>query len=287
MFINIMIKIRVFSSFSPSDFDSSEPFIRTSELKDDPDYNNLYCFTNANDYTHAILLNTPMPKLTIPKDNVIGLAFEPIHFLGLTQQFLSYAKTHIGKYYIGDKMDLPMPFIEHFAYMWYRTPLKTIQPNKTKVMSIMISEKLNAPGHKYRHILVQEILKTNLPINIYGRGCELYKNVNDIRIKGKFDNNEIYDEYMFHICIENFTTSHYFSEKIMNTLVSNTTPIYWGCKNIHSYFDDAVINLTGDVGNDIELLKRICQNPDEYIKKLDIDSIKKTINIKNVINEWL
>jgi type I restriction-modification system DNA methylase subunit len=61
--------------------------------------------------------------------------------------------------------------------MWYRTPLKTIQPNKTKVMSIMISEKLNAPGHKYRHILVQEILKTNLPINIYGRGCELYKNV--------------------------------------------------------------------------------------------------------------
>lgn len=71
---------------------------------------------------------------------------------------------NIGKYYIGDKMDLSMPFIEHFAYMWYRTPLKTIQPNKTKIMSIMISEKLNAKGHKYRHILVQEILKTNLII---------------------------------------------------------------------------------------------------------------------------
>ena len=42
-----MIKIRVFSSFSRSDFDSSEPFIRTSELKDDPDYNNLYCLDSS------------------------------------------------------------------------------------------------------------------------------------------------------------------------------------------------------------------------------------------------
>ena len=151
----------------------------------------------------------------------------------------------------------------------------------------MISQKTSAPGHKYRHILVQEILKTNLPINIYGRGCELYKNVNDIRIKGKFDKNEMYDEYMFHICIENFSTPHYFSEKIINPLLCGNTPIYWGCKNIHSYFDDSVINLTGDVGNDIEMLKRICQTPDEYRKKIDIDSIKKTINIKNVINEWL
>ena len=111
--------------------------------------------------------------------------------------------------------------------------------------------------------------------------------INDIRIKGKFNKNEMYDDYMFHICIENFSTPHYFSEKIINPLLCGNTPIYWGCKNIHSYFDDSVINLTGDVGNDIEMLKRICQTPDEYRKKIDIDSIKKTINIKNVINEWL
>ena len=80
-------------------------------------------------------------------------------------------------------------------------------------MSILISEKLNAPGHKYRHILVQEILKTNLPINIYGRGCELYKNVNDIRIKGTFNKNEMYDDYMFHICIENFSTHRIISAR--------------------------------------------------------------------------
>ena len=65
----------------------------------------------------------------------------------------------------------------------------------------------------------------------------------------------MYNDYKFHVCIENFSTPHYFSEKIINPLRCNTTPIYWGCKNIHSYFDDAVINLTGDVGKDIEMLK--------------------------------
>jgi len=80
-------------------------------------------------------MNNAMPNLNIQKENVIGLAFEPIYFLGLTTQFIEYAKKHIGKYYIGDKFDLPAPFIEHFAYMWHSRPSKEIT-TKNKLMSI-------------------------------------------------------------------------------------------------------------------------------------------------------
>ena len=47
-----------------------------------------YYFTNGNDYTHAIIMNTSMPELNIQKENVFGLVFEPIRFFGLTQQFI-------------------------------------------------------------------------------------------------------------------------------------------------------------------------------------------------------
>jgi len=283
-----MILIRIFSSFITTE-PLSRIFIRSFELENDCDFNSKYKFTEGEDYTHVLLINTAMPNLNkINRRNVIGLTFEPSQFLGVTNEFINYVNQNVGKYFIDQTYGkLKEPFYEHFSYLPHTVDINQIQPNKTKMMSIMISEKLNAPGHKYRHILVQEILKTNLPVDIYGRGCILYKNVNDNRIKGKFDKNEMYNDYMFHICIENFSTPHYFSEKIIDPLLCGNTPIYWGCKNIHSYFGDAMIILSSDVGNDIEMLKQICQNPDEYRKKLDIDSIKKTINIKNVINEWL
>tara|TARA_Y100000768_G_C23988571_1_gene690558 strand:+ start:3143 stop:3994 length:852 start_codon:yes stop_codon:yes gene_type:complete len=283
-----MIIIRIFSSFK-----TTEPlsliFIRGYELEYDSDFNTKYKFTEGDDYTHVLLLNTAMPRLNkINIKNVIGLTFEPSQFLGITNEFINYVNKNVGKYYIDQTYGkLNSPFYEHFSYLPHTIDLKNIKTNKTKIMSIMISQKTDAPGHKYRHILTNAILRTNLPIDIYGRGCNFYNNVNDNRIKGKFHKNEMYNDYKFHVCIENFSTPHYFSEKIINPLRCNTTPIYWGCKNIHSYFGDTMIILSGDVSKDIEILKQICEKPEKYAKNIDTEIVKKTTNIKNVINEWL
>ena len=40
----------------------------------------------------------------------------------------------VKKYFIGDKMGLPEPFIEHFSYMWHNPPLK-YKPIKKKPIS--------------------------------------------------------------------------------------------------------------------------------------------------------
>jgi hypothetical protein len=168
-------------------------------------------------------------------------------------------------------------------------------------MSIMVSKKGFAPGHKYRHLLVQRILSTNLPIDIYGNGCSYYKdfvanNIQgltpkdsifpflprhrvDSRIKGEFDNIEPYETYDFHVCIENFKTSHYFSEKIINPLLCSTTPVYWGCENIHSYLPDNAIILTGIIDDDMEILKNILLNPSHYRKPIDVNFIKNKMNL--------
>lgn len=279
-----MIKIKFFSNFCNSD--CWKTFLRLNELETDPDYNNKYTFTESEDYTHAIILNTAMPNLSIPKENVIGLAFEPRQFLNLTNSFISYATNNISYYLLSDNSHLPSNFIEHFSYMWHTPYKKSFNILKNTLMSIMISYKNNAPGHKYRHILVQNILKSNLPIDIYGNGCKYYNNINDPRIKGEFNDTSLFDNYKFHICIENFQTPHYFSEKIMDPLICHSSPIYLGCNNINHYFPNMITNLSGNLNDDLKLLTDICNNPDNYIKSLDINKIKDTLNLKNVINKY-
>jgi hypothetical protein len=218
-----------------------------------------------------------MPEIShIPKKNVIGFAFEPVQFLGLSDQFIRYAQQYIGKYYIGDKYNLPEPFVERFSHMWHNPPLKHI-PEKTKLISMMVSEKNHQAGHKYRHELINKILETDLPIDIYGRGCVYYDYLGDDRIRGKFTEAEPYENYQFHICIENFQTAHYFSEKITNALVYGTTPIYLGCRNIERYFPDNVIVLTGNLKSDMAMLVDLVNNTEKYKKVINMEDIKKSI----------
>lgn len=280
--------IKPFSSFSDTK-NIIDVYIRLYNLTSDNHgikeiYGETYIFTNDDNYTHAFIHNTAMPKLTIPKENVIGMAFEPIEYLNLTHQFVNYAKHHIGKYFIGSNAEmLGKPFINHYGYMWHMTPINYI-PVKNKTLSIMVSRKNQAPGHIYRHYLVKEILKTNLPIDIWGNGCIYYKNIKDNRIKGDFKESEPYKDYLFHICIENFNKDHYFSEKITNTLLCSTTPVYMGCSNINSYFPNKVISLTGELQNDLILLRKICDNPTYYKKNIDYKEILNNISIENTVH---
>jgi hypothetical protein len=244
--------------------------------------------TDNDDYTHAIILNTAMPPLKIPKQNVLGLAFEPVQFLGMTPEFVQYALQHIGKYLIGDTVhSLPSLFVPHFGYLWHSPPppLLAEMTMKTRIMSIIVSKKTTAPGHAYRHKLTQEIIKRGLPIDIYGNGSTKYSSFP--RVKGPFDDDvQPYRDYLFSICIENFRSGHYFSEKIITPLMHNCLPIYHGCINIHAYFDkEDVITLTGDTERDIPRLIAILINPRMYYRRTCTDKNKKTVNlIENLEN---
>ena len=256
-----MYKIKIFS-----DFCSNEKCKINFEKVFGSDKNNkIYIASEEEDYTHAIIINKSMPQLAIPKENVIGLAFEPRELLDLTEEFINYAKIHIGKYLIGNNKGLPKLFVEHYAFMWHNNPNKLIPfQDKTKMMSLVFSDKNLAPGHLYRTSLVKAILHEKLPIDIYGSGCWL---INDSRkyknIKGRFESTEPYEKYLFSICIENYQSNDYISEKLLDPLLHNCNPIYLGAKNINKYFDN-IIQLKGYILFDIEMLKVILKKPQKY-----------------------
>lgn len=279
----IMIIVKFYSSFSSSE-NVKDVYSRILKLVDIPQYGKDIIYTDGTNYTHAILIGTPMPQLHIPKCNVLGLAFEPPYFLGLTSEFISYAQQYIGKYYIGEKGHLPDPFVEHHGFMWY-CPFPRELQCKTKTMSIIFSNKKQVFGHQYRHQLVHAILQTKWNIDIYGKGCtELM--YNDSRIKGEFSDEEPYDGYQFSISIENFSLSDYISEKVINPLMYECTPLYYGARNIEKYFPNYTISLLGNLVTDLNIIKAVIDNPNQYktsIKRYDV--LYKTSLLHHILND--
>jgi len=97
-------------------------------------------------------------------------------------------------------------------------------PNKkSKLISIIASDKNITDGHKLRHEI----------ISIFGRDIDVFgKGYNPIKNK-----EEGLSDYRFSICIENCSVKNYFTEKLIDCFATKTIPIYWGCTNISDFFD--------------------------------------------------
>jgi hypothetical protein len=97
--------------------------------------------------------------------------------------------------------------------------------DKSKLLSIIASNKTQLVGHKFRH----EIIKQCYPyINgIFGNGYTAIDN----KIEGLKD-------YCFHLVIENDKFDYFFSEKLIDAFITGCVPIYWGCPSIGKFFNE-------------------------------------------------
>ncbi len=273
-----MIRVKFFSSFCDSQVCCDAYKRIYAEVNRPP---SKIEYTNLDDYTHVVLINTAMPVLkNIPKKNVIGLAFEPLCYLGLTKKFIEYAIKNISMYYIGDSSHLPSPFVSNYSFMWHIEISRSLK-TKDKCMSIIYSLKKETFGQKYRHLLVENILKLGLNVDIFGRGCPTKFAGQDKRIKGEFQESEPYETYNFTIAIENVALSHYVSEKLLNAFVYETTPLYYGGENcVNTKFKNMFLRLTGKITEDVAFIQEIIANPSKYKKNIPILDIVEKINLQ-------
>ena len=151
---------------------------------------------------------------------------------------------------------------------------------KTKLVSMIYSEKTWLFGHRLRHI----IAKTLIPqmgydkIDFFGRATE-----NPLELKSEGTN-----PYMFQIAIENAQRRFYFADKIYDCFVTGTVPIYWGAPNIGDFFDMRGI-LTFNHPNELkEILESL--SPEKYESMLDgvkenFERVKKYIRPDDLLFE--
>lgn len=114
---------------------------------------------------------------------------------------------------------------------WVRQPSLAGNVTKTQWMSVVASPKRSTVGHRMRHEVIEwaaeNLSEGNTPqLTAFGHQ---YNSLDD-----KQDSHQ---PYQFSVVIENSRTSNYFTEKLIDCLVCNSLPIYWGAPEITEYFD--------------------------------------------------
>jgi hypothetical protein len=107
--------------------------------------------------------------------------------------------------------------------------LKSIDSvKKTRLLSVISSDKAFTPGHRARREFVAR-LKEHFGerIDVFGRGTK--------EIEDKWD---ALAPYQYHLALENCSCPHYWTEKLSDTFLAYCHPIYGGCPNVDDYFPE-------------------------------------------------
>ncbi len=100
-------------------------------------------------------------------------------------------------------------------------------PSKSKKISIIASNMRRLPGHKLRLSICEKLYQRQCGVDIFGRDIPWGTFIPDRR--------DAIAPYLFTIAIENCRKGNYFSEKLIDPLVTRTVPLYWGCPNIADF----------------------------------------------------
>jgi Glycosyltransferase family 10 (fucosyltransferase) C-term len=101
---------------------------------------------------------------------------------------------------------------------------------KSKMISLIASAKRDTQGHKLRHAVVDWARQNALDLEVLGRGYVPFGH----KAEGLAP-------YRFSVVIENARETNYFSEKLVDAVLCDTVPIYWGCPNLERFFDPSGI----------------------------------------------
>jgi hypothetical protein len=146
-------------------------------------------------------------------------------------------------------------------------------PRLENTLSTVLSDKYYDPGHIKRIDFVK-CVENMISIDVYGNNMFLYKSY-----KGPLPHgikNDGLMPYKYHFNAENHSIPNYFSEKIVDAILSECLCFYWGCPNISDYIDSRayiVLDLD-DLFGSLQIIKDAIEN-DEWSKRIDIIRAEK------------
>lgn len=144
----------------------------------------------------------------------------------------------------------------------YDSLLKNKNSNRLDKICLITSNKKLTKGHRNRvHFALK--LKNAMPneIDIYGNG---FTNISD-----KF---EIQTKYKYSVVIENCSYPNYWTEKLADTFLAGSYPIYYGAPNILDYFKNNQLSTLDilDFEKSLDIIKNTIQENryEKYQKEL-------------------
>lgn len=198
-------------------------------------------FDGDGHYDSAVVFGMPSQtiRLDVPKSRTIFVAAEPVNVQRYEDRFLA----QFGHVVTTDtKTRHPGRVIQQVGLPWHvgvwdeggssfrEDPLaydgfRTLDPVKTKLASVVSSDKAFTPQHRERLEFVKMMrVEFGDEIDVFGRGVNAFD-----------DKIDVLAPYRYHIALENCSYPHYWTEKISDPLLTLTFPIYHGAPNIGDY----------------------------------------------------
>jgi len=214
---------------------------------------------NLKDYTTPLMIHFDTQSLESDKESIY-VQLEPSTLVNYDWLMTDYTKFKYVFCHDPKLLTLPNAKFFPFGTCW-------VNPNKKYSkdfgVSHLCSSKNQLIGHRLRH-QVYNIINT-LP----------YKKIN-IRTPPRIESKEIiFDGFQYSVIIENTAMPNYFTEKLIDCLVTNTIPIYFGCTNINQFFDDSYFLKFNNINEFDSIIRSI--TPEFYarvINKIEYNRIK-------------
>ncbi len=170
-----------------------------------------------------------------------------------------YARRHLDLFDLvvvsTDHLVGSSPKVVPFEYGTSWIPAGALLPEKRPGISLVVGRKRRTEGHRLRHDVWRRQSDIGAPKSFFKsdrgwprklswlRGCPWVDPLpaNPWGWPSLGDSKLPIFETQFHISIENCRSRFYFTEKLVDCFLTDTVPIYWGCRNIGDYFDTSGI----------------------------------------------
>tara|TARA_Y100000361_G_C11161626_1_gene347791 strand:- start:1037 stop:1840 length:804 start_codon:yes stop_codon:yes gene_type:complete len=126
-------------------------------------------------------------------------------------------------------------------------PKDRVVHKKTKLTSMIFSKKKKLPGHILRHKIFDNF---HDKINYFQK------------IKNKIEGLK---DFMFHVVVESVKKDFYFTEKLIDSFITGTIPVYWGCPSICNFFNTDGMIIFNDI-NELNQKLEMCTKETYYNK---------------------
>lgn len=157
---------------------------------------------------------------------------------------------------------------------WIKTEDHKVH-EKTKLLSFIVSNKSQTVGHKLRHSIKRVFKQNKIEYDNFGRG---YKT-----IEYKLD---ALKDYAFSLIIENCKIDYYFSEKLIDSFMTGTVPIYWGCPSIGDFFNLEGMIIFNDIDDLLNKISSLSLDKYKYMLPAINDNFERSKKYLNS-EDWL
>jgi hypothetical protein len=133
-----------------------------------------------------------------------------------------------------------------------------LDTHKSRDISLIASAKRSQAGHIVRHDIIAWADENKLPLDAIGGGYRPFEKKSDGLAP-----------YRFSVVIENVRERGYFTEKLIDCILCDAVPIYFGCPNIGDFMDTSGMILC-DTADDIQtaILQASAENFEQRLPHL-------------------